>query len=142
VGVVIAIVVVFPDDEEENASPPPVAGSGGEGNAPQASGEPKPTQFYDSGPSSTYAKMAERSVDPRPATLDEVFGKAQRLPSFGPFRGIQVTLKDSRLDTDCAGAAWGGAVQQALRAGGCSQLIRGLYVDDNNRYIGQVFFVN
>jgi hypothetical protein len=155
VGVFIAIVVVFNDSAEPT---PPVAGGGGsssggsgsgrggggvpQGNSPQSSGEPKPSEFYDSDPSSVYAKLNNRSADARPTTLDEVFAEAKRLPSYGPFRGIRVTLKESRLDTDCTTGVWGSELQTALREAGCNQLIRGLYVDDNNDYLGQIFIAN
>jgi hypothetical protein len=145
VGVVIAIVLVFPDESTTTPGGGPTSAGGGtrqEGNAPQAAGEYKPTEFYESGPSSHYAKLATRSSDATPATLDEVFAEAKRLPSYGPFQGIQVTLKDSRLDTDCAAAAWGSGLQQTLRSADCNQMIRGVYVDDANRFMGQIFILN
>lgn len=148
VGVVIAIVLVFPDDDPTPGGTVPSAasstGGGGvpQGNAPQASGEPKPSQFYEGQPISVYSKLANRSADADPATLDEVFGNAKRLPTYGPFQGIQVTLKDSRLDTDCASAAWGSGLQSSLRSADCTQLIRGVYVDDDSRYLGQIFILN
>jgi hypothetical protein len=152
VGLVVAIVLVIPEDNPGGTS----AGGGGtgeqpgttsgggqsEGNAQQASGELKPTKFYEPIPSSAYSNLGNRSDDSTPATLAEVFGNAGRLPTYGPFRGIQVTLKSSRLDTDCVSTSWGSKLQSALRTADCNQVFRGVYIDDANRYLGEIFILN
>lgn len=62
---------------------------------------------------SDYPQIATRSEDPAPLSTSEL-AKAFPRGKYGP----------SQVNTDCAGAVTGQAVARALRAAGCSQVLR------------------
>jgi hypothetical protein len=121
VVVVVAVVVMM------------TAGGKESGPARTAVGEPiaqgiAPSSYSDSPSTAVFKAIEERSADPDPLTLGEAFPKeARSLP--GPGGKGELSLRDKRLDTDCAQAVWGAGVGGLLRAGGCAQVVRGIYSD-------------
>lgn len=105
------------------------------GSLPQASGQPLPSVYASRSSSSLHT----RSRDTAPLRLGEVFRGRAREPSHG---GVSFTLRGARLDADCAGTVWGERLRAELSAGGCSQVVRGLYGDSRSETIGFVAIFN
>jgi hypothetical protein len=88
-----------------------------------------PSSYSDSPSTEVFTPIDQRSKDPRPLTVDEVFpASARSLPAPGGKGGL--TLGGKRLDTDCAEAVWGTGVGDVLHKGGCTQAVRGVYRGD------------
>jgi hypothetical protein len=109
------------------------------GALPQATGQPAPAGFI--GSDSPSVPINSRADDDRPLRLGEVFrSDQQQLSSSSGL--VSFRLRGARLDSNCAGAVWGPQLQGDLRAGGCSQIVRGFYRDDGNGLIGVVAILN
>ncbi|MBG6088470.1 hypothetical protein [Actinomadura viridis] len=117
-------------------------GGGGESaerRAPEASmGEPaesglSPASYSSSPSTGAYAAIERRAQDPAPLTVEEAFPAAARSLEV-PDAGMELSLKDKRLDGDCAAAVWGSGVGKELRRGGCTQAVRGVYADTGKGY--------
>lgn len=88
-----------------------------------------PSSYSDSPSTEVFTSIDQRSEDPRPLTVDEVFpSSARTLP--GPGGKGRLTLGGKRLDIGCAEAVWGTGVGDVLGKGGCTQAVRGVYTGD------------
>lgn len=99
-----------------------------------------PSSYSDSPSAEVFGPIDERSTDSGPLTVEEVFpASAESLPD--PEGKGKLTLRDRRLDVDCAEAVWGAGVGKALREGGCTQALRGVYSGDRYAMIVAIFNV-
>ena len=57
-----------------------------------------------------------------------------------PDAGAELELRAKRLDGDCGAAVWGAGVAGALREGGCTQAVRGVYAGKDHALTVAVFF--
>ncbi|MBG0829585.1 hypothetical protein HS041_17600 [Planomonospora sp. ID67723] len=99
--------------------------------------EPRPDTYKGWASSKVFAPIAQRTADPDPLTLKDVF--AEKTLKEG-----RVTLKlaGTKLDADCAAAVWGQALADRLAQGGCTQVLRGLYTSADGRYVAQYTLFN
>lgn len=118
VGLVAAVVVVGLDGGERSAPRSTVGRPDEDGVVPST---------YSSAPSTAaFGAIDRRTADAAPLTGEEVFPARSRSLA-GPAGKGKLTLRDQRLDADCAEAVWGVTVGEALREGGCTQAARGAY---------------
>lgn len=118
VGLAVAMIVMGLDGDEPARTRPA-------GSRPDADGTAPST--YSSSPSTTvFGAIDQRAADRAPLTAEEVFPAGSRSIA-GPGGKGRLTLRDQRLDSDCAAAVWGAAVGDALFDGGCTQAVRGAY---------------
>jgi len=96
-----------------------------------------PTTFVPQSADKDTAKLNAREADPRALTLDEVFGNAKSVK----YRNYRFKLAATKL-TDCKSATWGELLQRNLVANGCNQLLRGAFVSEDQRNVGQFFVLN
>ncbi|GGL10255.1 hypothetical protein Sme01_32360 [Sphaerisporangium melleum] len=114
-------------------SDPPVE----EGSAAEAIGLLSPSD-YQAWPSlKLFAPIDRREADRTPLRAEEVF-------SIKTVRSGKLTLKLAarRLDGACAPAVWGGKLLAELGETGCTQVVRGLYVSADRRYLAQYTLFN
>lgn len=100
-----------------------------------------PSAYSDARSSPAFAGIDRRTHDATPLTRDEVFPKFAKDSPDDNAR-TPLTLVDSRLDADCAVAIWGPRLGDVLRAGGCTQVVRGAYVDKRAGYAALVTVFN
>jgi len=81
-----------------------------------------------------YAPIATRALDPRPLTVAEMFPAPS--VTAGP---TKLGLKATETLADCAEAVWGSA-QEAL--GGCTQVLRARYENEDGTVCGQFLIFN
>ncbi|MEU6777755.1 hypothetical protein ABZ912_01040 [Nonomuraea angiospora] len=91
-----------------------------------------------SAPPGKYGFAAERSTDPEPITVKEIFGKTKKITIAGRSYEMTVTSKDKK----CADGALGDALKKALKAGKCNQLVRASFRDKAGKIIGTVGVAN
>lgn len=103
---------------------------------PAAAGQ-FPTTFVPQSADKDTAKLNSREVDSRPLTIDEVFGDAKSVK----YRNYRFKLAATKL-TDCKSATWGELLQRNLATYGCTQLLRGAFVSEDQRNTGQFFVLN
>ncbi|MGK5557113.1 hypothetical protein ACSNOI_36445, partial [Actinomadura kijaniata] len=101
---------------------------------------PSPVSYSHSPTNAAYAAIAERSRDPQPLTLEQMF-PASATTVEAP-AGARLKLRDKRVDTDCAAAVWGGSVARELARGGCNQAVRALFADTGRGYALSVTVLN
>ncbi|MEO5877409.1 MAG: hypothetical protein ABIS86_02370 [Streptosporangiaceae bacterium] len=111
--------------------------SGGDDKAETSAEGLVPTSFVPQAADKDTAKLNSRAADPRPLTLDEVFGDAKAVK----YRDYRFNLADSKI-SDCRSATWGELVQRNLAAHGCTQLLRGAFMSEDKRNVGQFFVLN
>lgn len=116
---------------------PPASGTSA---APAAgSSSPAPRSYASVSSGSSFRPILDRGADPRPLTAREVFAGSSRSPSYGE---IALSLRETRLDSDCAAAVWGKQLKRDIEMGGCSQVVRGSYGDAAGRVTGMVAIFN
>jgi hypothetical protein len=120
-----------------NGRPSPRAPAGRE----PAAGGAAPAAYSDSPSTPVFAGIGRRAADASPLTVQEVFPKAAgTLPDTAAHARLK--LADSRLDADCGAAIWGRELGEELRRGGCSQVVRGAYLDEKAGYAALVTIIN
>jgi hypothetical protein len=102
---------------------------------------PGPSAYSDAASSQVFAGIERRSADAAPLTHGEVFAKSAGVLPDQDARA-RLRLADSQVDTDCAVAIWGTRLGDELRAGGCTQVARGAYVDKKAGYAAMVAIIN
>ncbi|MDL4770950.1 hypothetical protein [Actinomadura xylanilytica] len=107
---------------------------------PAASG-PSPSSYSSSPSAAAYRAIERRSADTAPLTVGELFPSSAAAIS-GLDGKARPTLREKRLDGDCAAAVWGTGTATSLRAGGCSQAGRGVYADTKRGYALSVTVFN
>jgi hypothetical protein len=117
-----------------------VAMGGGDGKKDQAAAAARvlPKVYVNTPANSLVDKLNQRSKDSRPLNKSEVFGDQAKEVSHGTYH---FTLASSAL-TDCASATWGQELQSDLRKYGCTQIVRGAYVSQDKKYLGQFVAIN
>ncbi|MFG1707101.1 hypothetical protein ACFLIM_28295 [Nonomuraea sp. M3C6] len=91
-----------------------------------------------SAPPGKYGFAAERTTDPDPITVKEVFGAKKKLTVSG--RGYEMTITSK--DKKCTDGALGDALQKALKDGKCNQFVRASFRDKAGKVIGTVGVAN
>ncbi|TNY38781.1 hypothetical protein [Thermomonospora catenispora] len=101
--------------------------------APTQSATPLPTPT----PAPLQAKFKNRTSDPAPLTLAEVFGKRT-------FKGAGVVYTRTawKHDRDCSKGVTGAKLQAVLKKGGCTQVLRASYARGDGLLIGTVGVLN
>jgi hypothetical protein len=100
-----------------------------------------PAAYSDSPSTRVFAGIDRRAADAKPLTVGEVFPRAARTLPDKDARA-RLTLADARLDGDCAAAIWGLELGEELRRAGCTQVVRGAYVDKKAGYTAMVAIFN
>ena len=100
-----------------------------------------PAAYSDSPSTRVFAGIDRRSVDAKPLTVGEVFPKAAKTLPDKDARA-RLTLADARLDGDCAAAIWGLELGEELRRAGCTQVVRGAYIEQKAGYAAMVAIFN
>ena len=100
-----------------------------------------PAAYSDSPSTRVFAGIDRRSADAKPLTVGEVFPRAVRILPDKDARA-RLTLTDTRLDGQCAAAIWGLELGEQLRRAGCTQAVRGAYVDKKAGYAAMVAIFN
>ncbi|MEU5879705.1 hypothetical protein [Spirillospora sp. NPDC047279] len=84
-------------------------------------------------------KLAQRTADPRPVTQGEAFPADARNVKY---RTYAFTLAASEVAGDCKAVTWGQRLHGDLAKHGCTQVVRGSYVSQDQRSLGQVAVFN
>jgi hypothetical protein len=85
-----------------------------------------------------YCHIAARTDDPTPLSTSELYP-----PQFtNETDKISYTLVSTKLDKTCSNAVIGSALISALKAGQCTQVLRGSYVSGNGKIMGTIGVVN
>ena len=105
------------------AAPPPSA-------SPSVSPSAAPT-------GNPLTRLDTRDNDPQPLTLREVFGKKRVEAS-----GKTYTRAARKENKDCSDAVKGADLRAALRAGGCTQVLRASYVGESGKVVNTVGIAN
>ncbi|MEV0196418.1 hypothetical protein [Nonomuraea sp. NPDC050691] len=100
--------------------------------APRRSSAPLP-----SGPPGKYGYAGERSTDPDPLTVKELF-PTKKFAVSGRSYEMTITSKLKK----CGDGALGSKLQKALKSGKCNQLIRASFRDKAGKIIGTVGVAN
>jgi hypothetical protein len=106
-----------------------------QGAAPKTSqpaARPSPT------PTATgrWGHIQTRRTDPRPVTLAELF------PARFTSNGSAYSRTADRAGKHCAAAVLGSRLQSAVRAAGCSQVLRASYLSGNRKLMGTIGVLN
>ncbi|GAA3154232.1 hypothetical protein GCM10010466_51490 [Planomonospora alba] len=99
--------------------------------------QPRPAVYRGWPSSKVFEPIAQRTADPRPLTVKEVF--AEKTLKEGR---ITLRLADTGIDADCAAAVWGQALAERLAEAGCTQAVRGSYVSADRRHVAQYTLFN
>ncbi|MEQ4714985.1 hypothetical protein [Nonomuraea sp. B19D2] len=91
-----------------------------------------------SAPPGKYGFAAERSTDPEPITVKEIFGKKKKFTVSGRAYEMTITSKDKK----CSDGALGDALKKALKSGKCTQLVRASFRDKSGKVIGTIGVAN
>ncbi|MFB4282967.1 hypothetical protein ACBJ59_47240 [Nonomuraea sp. MTCD27] len=89
-------------------------------------------------PPGKYGYAAERSTDPDPISVKEVFGSKKKLSVSGRSYEMTITSKDKK----CTDGALGDALHKALKAAKCTQFVRASFRDKDGKVIGTVGVAN
>jgi hypothetical protein len=125
--IVVAVVVVMS-----------TMGGGGDDAAGAETGT-LPTVWVGTPATDGTAKLNLRTADRRPLTEGEVFTGDVKTVSHGKY---SFTLAGSELSGDCHAVTWGKALQDDLRKYGCTQVVRGAYLSQDKRHVGQFIALN
>lgn len=109
-----------------NAEDPPVT------TAAERTSAPLP-----SAPPGKYGYAGDRSTDPDPLTLKELFG-SKKFTVSGRTYQMTVTSKDKK----CSDGVHGTKLPKALKAGKCTQMMRASFRDKDGKVIGTVGVAN
>ncbi|ASU83490.1 hypothetical protein CDO52_12465 [Nocardiopsis gilva YIM 90087] len=80
-----------------------------------------------------FAPIAERPKDAEPLKEKEVFADAEKLS----LKDYELLLDDSEVTDTCTAVVWGEQLQQALVDGSCGSAARGVYQDQNKKFVAQ-----
>ncbi|GIH29150.1 hypothetical protein Aph01nite_74600 [Acrocarpospora phusangensis] len=105
--------------------------------APETAASPKATPSLPQVPGGQYGYAASRKTDPEPLTTKELFGKAKITNKGRSYR--RTTFKYNKV---CKDAISGAKIEKALKAAGCTQLIRASFRDAGGKVIGTVGVAN
>ncbi|NUW30456.1 hypothetical protein HTZ77_03305 [Nonomuraea sp. SMC257] len=108
------------------------AGSESTAIAPTRTSAPLPTT-----PPGKFGYAADRSTDPEPLTVKELF-PTKKFASSGHSYEMTITSKLKK----CGDGALGSKLQKALKSGKCTQLIRASFRDKAGKVIGTVGVAN
>nr|BFE89004.1 hypothetical protein GCM10020093_116050 [Planobispora longispora] len=99
--------------------------------------QPRPDTYKGWPSPKLFAPIAQRTADPKPLTVKDVFGEKT-------LKEGRITLKlaGTEAGADCAAAVWGRELAAQLAAGGCSQVVRGVYLSADGRYVAQYTLFN
>lgn len=108
-----------------------------QGSSADAIGLPRPADYQGWPSPKLFAPIADRKADAAPLKAEEVFA-AKTL------RSGKLTLKlvGRRLDGACAPVMWGGNALARLAETGCTQVVRGIYLSSDRRYVAQYTLFN
>jgi len=126
VALAVAAVLVLREEEPAAKTATPASRMG----RPAGSGVP-PTSYSSSPSSGVFAPINQRSSDSEPLTVAELFAEKTITDTTSK---AKLTLRDTRLDGDCAKAMWGASVGKVLRQGDCTQVARAVYSDPKKGY--------
>jgi hypothetical protein len=112
-----------------NAGKPSTA----EAEAPLRTSAPLPSP-----PPGKYGFAAERTTDPDPISVKEIFGSKKKITVAG--RGYEMTITSK--DKKCTDGALGDKLQKALKSGKCTQFVRASFRDKAGTVIGTVGVAN
>ncbi|NUR92308.1 MAG: hypothetical protein HOY71_50250 [Nonomuraea sp.] len=97
-----------------------------------------PTTFHGWTSPKGLEPLADRAKDAKPYTVKEIF--AAKTLSGG--KKLTLKLVQTKLDTDCSAALWGGELLDQLAGLGCTQAARGGYSSTDGRYVAQYTLLN
>ncbi|MCK2215118.1 hypothetical protein MF672_015165 [Actinomadura sp. ATCC 31491] len=89
-------------------------------------------------PPGKYGYAENRSTDPDPISVKEMFGKKGKFTAAGRGYETTITIKDKK----CTDGALGDKLQKALKAAKCTQLVRASFRDKAGTVIGTVGVAN
>jgi hypothetical protein len=89
-------------------------------------------------PPGKYGYATDRSTDPDPITVKEIFGTKKKFSFSGRDYEMTITAKDKK----CTDGALGDKLQKALKDGKCNQLVRASFRDKQGKVIGTVGVAN
>ncbi|SEG99682.1 hypothetical protein SAMN05444920_113278 [Nonomuraea solani] len=112
-----------------NADPPVTA----ETETPRQTSAPLPSV-----PPGKFGFATNRSTDPEPITVKEVFGKKKKFTVSGRSYEMTITSKDKK----CNDGALGDTLQKALKSAKCNQFLRASFRDKAGKVIGTVGVAN
>lgn len=99
---------------------------------PEATGA-APSSYSEAPSTEVFKRIDSRSADKRPLSVREVFNAATRRLDDKDAK-VVLKLRTSKLDANCGLAVWSRSLAAELRKAGCSQVLRGLYSDDKQRF--------
>jgi hypothetical protein len=85
-----------------------------------------------------YCHIESRALDPQALTLAEVF----RAQFMNTSDGSAFTEAGQRTDKNCTGAIIGANLQDAVKNGKCTQVLRASYVSGNGQIMGTIGVIN
>ncbi|GAA2580073.1 hypothetical protein SMC26_34890 [Actinomadura fulvescens] len=127
-AVVAAVVLTGGDDGAEKAT-------AGTSNGPGV----LPVAYTPQMADKAMIKLARRAADPRPVTQGEAFPADTKTVKY---RTYAFTLAASQVSADCKSVTWGQRLQGDLAKYGCTQIVRGSYVSQDKRHLGQIAVLN
>jgi hypothetical protein len=113
-------------------------GKNGNGAAPKTSQQATPSARPSPTPTATgrWGHIQTRRTDPQPVTLAELF------PARFTSNGSAYSRTADRAGKHCAAAVLGSRLQSAVRAAGCSQVLRASYLSGNRKLMGTIGVLN
>jgi hypothetical protein len=108
------------------------------GAAPKTSQPATPAGRPSPAPTATgrWGHIQTRRTDPQPVTLTELF------PAQFTSNGSAYSRTADRAGKHCAAAVLGSRLQSAVRAAGCSQVLRASYLSGNRKLMGTIGVLN
>lgn len=100
--------------------------------APAASQTAGPTAQPSPTPSGRWGHIQTRRADPQPLTLTELF------PTGFSSTGSAYSKTAARAGRHCSAAVLGSRLQAAVRAAGCTQVMRASYLSGNRKLMGTI----
>ncbi|WP_188190947.1 hypothetical protein [Nonomuraea sp. SYSU D8015] len=89
-------------------------------------------------PPGKYGFAADRTTDPDPISVKEIFGNKKKFTVSGRAYEMTITSKDKK----CTDGALGDKLQKALKSGKCAQLVRASFRDKAGKVIGTIGVAN
>ncbi|WP_182898498.1 hypothetical protein [Microbispora sp. H10830] len=97
----------------------------------------RPTQLVSEGPPGKFGYTASRTTDKSPLSLRELFPKGKFVKNKRSY--VRTAF---RKEKKCADGVTGDKITKALKAGGCTQLLRASFADSKGTVIGTVGVAN
>ncbi|WP_169951823.1 hypothetical protein [Microbispora sp. H11081] len=97
----------------------------------------RPTPLVPAGPTGKYGYTGSRTTDKKPLTLGELFPQRKFVKDKRSYVRTVV-----RREKKCADGVTGDKITKALKAGGCTQLLRASFADSKGTIIGTVGVAN